>query len=70
MAAAEYLHMLQQREKWKSTESIRVGQLVVVKNGHRPPKEWELARVVQVHPGADGIIREVTSPMAIISGLW
>lgn len=57
----EYLHTLQQRAKWNSSaDSLSVGQLVVVKNDQRSPKDWELARVVQVHPGADGVIRVAT----------
>jgi len=55
----EYLHTLQQRGKWTlKTDSLKVGDLVLV---HTPssPLNWPLARVTNIHPGADGVVRVV-----------
>ncbi|XP_073980363.1 uncharacterized protein [Rhodnius prolixus] len=57
----EYLHFLQQRQKWlKSTPNILVGDLVILKEPNSPQKSWPLARVTETHPGSDGIVRVVT----------
>lgn len=34
--------------------------LDLVKNHLLPPAKWELARVTQTHPGADGLVRVVS----------
>ncbi|XP_066585528.1 uncharacterized protein [Prorops nasuta] len=57
----EYLHYLQERSKWQEPkENFAVGQLVVVHDDRFPPAKWQLGRIVQVHPGHDGLIRVVT----------
>lgn len=57
----EYLHTMQQRNKWQSEESnIQKGELVLVKNDNQPPSQWILARIINVHPGNDGLIRVAT----------
>lgn len=57
----EYLHTLQQRRKWTSTTNdIKKGDLVIVKDMKSPQRFWPLARVTDTHPGADGITRVVT----------
>ena len=55
----EYISELQTRVKWKqkSQNLLKVGSLVIVKQDNMPPLKWNLGRVVQLHPGADGIIR-------------
>lgn len=55
----DYLNTLQQRHKLRQFH-IKVGQMVVLKNSALPPCKWELGRVVQIHPGSDGITRVVT----------
>lgn len=58
---AEYLQTLQQRNKWaKDTKAIEPGMLVLIKNEQTPPLYWRLGRVVQTHPGHDGICRTAT----------
>lgn len=55
----EYLHTLHQRVKWiHSSPNLKVGDLVLV---HAPsaPLAWPLARIIEAHPGADGIVRVV-----------
>lgn len=57
----EYLHTLQQRPKWlRPAEPIRVGSLVLLKNENAPPLQWKRARIVELHPGRDGVSRVAT----------
>ncbi|XP_054260028.1 uncharacterized protein LOC128984712 [Macrosteles quadrilineatus] len=55
----EYLHTLQQRLKWdKPTRNLQVGDLVLV-HQDTPPMCWPLARITNVTPGRDNIVRVV-----------
>ena len=57
----EYLNRLQTRPKWMTPQSnIEKGELVVVKDLSLPPAKWLLARVIDTHPGNDGLVRVVT----------
>ncbi|XP_063391892.1 uncharacterized protein LOC134677381 isoform X2 [Cydia fagiglandana] len=57
----EYLHTLQQRHKWfDGQKNIVVGTLVLIVNEQCSPMKWKIGRVVQLHPGSDGICRVVT----------
>ncbi|XP_055590754.1 uncharacterized protein LOC129742843 [Uranotaenia lowii] len=57
----EYLTKLQPRSKWvHSPVTIKENQLVLLKEENIPPMRWPTARVIQTHPGEDGIIRVVT----------
>ncbi|XP_023246626.1 uncharacterized protein LOC111643287 [Copidosoma floridanum] len=57
----EVLNQLQQRNKWlKQAPNIEQGDVVLVKDELAPPAQWPLARVLQVHPGKDGLVRVVT----------
>lgn len=57
----EYLNELQKRNKWKSMErNLKTGDLVIIINNQLPPSLWQLARVTQVYPGSDGLVRNVT----------
>lgn len=57
----EYLHHLQQRNKWSTEKKpLKVGEIVIVRDELMPPIKWKLARVVNLHPGADGIVRVAT----------
>lgn len=57
----DYIRNLQQRYKW-NTQSInlKVNDMVIIKAEYTPPTLWQLGRIVAVHPGADGLIRNVT----------
>ena len=58
--STEYLNKLQQRGKWNGPqENIEVGDLVLIKEQIHPSK-WPLARIEQVHPGNDGLVRVAT----------
>lgn len=54
----EYLSRLQQRPKWqKIQEEFDIGQIVLIKTEGLPPGKWPLGRIVDKHPGSDGIAR-------------
>lgn len=58
---SEYLHQLQVRNKWhKKNADIKIGELVVIKDINLPSCEWPLGRVIQLHPGTDGLTRVVS----------
>lgn len=62
----EYLHQLQNRPKWQQTrENLKVGDLVLIKNETTAPTIWPLARVIAVHPGKDGLVRNATLKTAV-----
>jgi len=39
---------------------LGVGQLVMMKEDEILPWKWTLARIIEEHPGKDGIVRVVT----------
>ncbi|XP_043282378.1 uncharacterized protein [Venturia canescens] len=56
-----YLQQQQSISKWHHpSHQIRVGTMVLLTDESLPPLKWPLARVVEVHPGPDGLIRVVT----------
>lgn len=58
----DYLNEITVRKKWhdKSTTHIKKGMLVLLKEDNIPPFCWPLGRILDTHPGDDGIIRVVT----------
>ncbi|XP_070171477.1 uncharacterized protein [Polyergus mexicanus] len=59
--ACDYVNTLQQRHKWQKVQpSVRLGQLVLLRNTNLPPCKWELGRITQLHPGSDSLTRVVT----------
>lgn len=58
----EYLQVLQNRYKWKTSvgNQLSVGRLVLLRDDNQPPFHWKMGRVVEVHPGTDGIVRAAT----------
>lgn len=58
----EYLPQLQTRKRWKTTgeEQVKLGSMVLVKDDNAPPMQWPLGRIIELHPGDDGIVRVVT----------
>ena len=59
--SSEYLHTLQQRAKWYQKEKgPDINSVVLIKHDNLPPLQWRLGRVVELHPGADGVIRVAT----------
>ncbi|XP_055622863.1 uncharacterized protein LOC129766365 [Toxorhynchites rutilus septentrionalis] len=57
----DYLAQLQGRMKrWKPPVYIAVGKLVIIQDDNQPPMRWKMGRIVEVHPGDDGVVRVVT----------
>lgn len=57
----EYVHSLQERHKWtEPAPPIELNTLVLIKHDSKPPLQWELGRVIDLHPGKDEVIRVVT----------
>ncbi|XP_018400958.1 PREDICTED: uncharacterized protein LOC108771320 [Cyphomyrmex costatus] len=57
----EYLNELQKRIKWvKNGPKIEVGTIVTIKDKNLPCMQWALGRILQVHPGEDGVVRVAT----------
>jgi hypothetical protein len=54
-----YLNQLQNKPKWRSqVKNLEAGQLVLIKE-NTAPLEWPLARIINVFPGKDNIVRVV-----------
>ena len=56
----EYLPMLQQRQKWICPQrNAAIGDVVLVKDETMARNEWPLAKIIEVMPGSDGLVRQV-----------
>jgi len=54
-------HHLTMRNKWRKEEPLlQLEDIVLVSEGNVSRGEWPLARVTQVHPGRDGLVRTAT----------
>lgn len=62
----EYLNQLQQRSKWKVAfnHNLKIGTLVILKEDNLTPLHWPMARIIELHPGADEVVRVVTVKVA------
>ena len=57
----EYLsHLNFRQNKSSSSPKLKIGQLVLLQEDDVPCMEWPRARIHNVHPGDDGVIRTVT----------
>lgn len=57
----EYLTQLQRGAKLTNVKSnIEEGDLVLLKDENQPPLRWKLARIIELHPGDDQLVRVVT----------
>lgn len=56
----EYLLNLQQRQMWqKEKRNTKVNDIVILQEDSSPRNQWRLARVTEVYPSTDGIVRKV-----------
>ena len=56
----EYLHNLSVRPKWNVEQPpLRVGYVVLISEDKTSRGKWPLARVIEVYPGKDDLIRTV-----------
>ena len=59
--STQYLSELQTRSKWKEKRgNVEIGRLILIKEDNLPPAQWKLGRIIETHPGADGLVRVVT----------
>nr|XP_046478625.1 uncharacterized protein LOC124217263 [Neodiprion pinetum] len=59
--SSEYLLHLQERGKWRETrENFCIERFVLVRDDNYPPSKWPLGRIIELHPGPDGLVRVVT----------
>ena len=57
----EVLPSLQRRAKWMNPQrSIQVNDLVIIMEDNLPPGQWLMGRILDVHPGKDGLVGVVT----------
>jgi hypothetical protein len=57
----DYLSQMLQRQKWHHQRAnVKVDDLVIIQHDHLPPTQWLLGRIIEVHPGGDGLVRSVT----------
>jgi hypothetical protein len=55
------LTTLQKRTKWTvPSDSLKVGDMVLIRDPNLPPLKWKKARVIATHPDATGRVRVVT----------
>ena len=65
----DYLHQLQQRNKWRITSrNLTVGQLVLILDDNSPPLQWKRGVITNVYVGQDSIVRvaEVRTAQGIL----
>lgn len=57
----EYLVQQSVRNKWRiPRENIKVGDMVMIQDDNIQVGKWAVGRVVELHPGNDGLVRVVT----------
>ncbi|GFW61081.1 integrase catalytic domain-containing protein [Trichonephila clavipes] len=58
--SSEFISSLQPRKKWHDAQpNLKEDDIVLIKE-EGPPGTWPMARVLQVHPGNDGLVRVAT----------
>ncbi|XP_067653257.1 uncharacterized protein [Haliotis asinina] len=56
----EYVPTLMKRVKWQTKgRQLQVGDMVLLVDVNSPRGKWDLARILEVFPGKDGIVRNV-----------
>ncbi|XP_044759246.1 uncharacterized protein LOC123316981 [Coccinella septempunctata] len=59
--SSQYLQRQLSISKWHHPRNdVKVGSLVLITDERTPPCKWPLARVLDMHPGHDGLTRVVT----------
>ncbi|XP_066596496.1 uncharacterized protein [Prorops nasuta] len=57
----EYLSELQKRSKWfYPGRDVTIGSVVLLIERNQPCMHWSMGRILEVHPGDDGVVRVVT----------
>ncbi|XP_055326312.1 uncharacterized protein LOC129580137 [Sitodiplosis mosellana] len=59
--SSDWLTHLQARPKWHNEQpNLQLNDLVLIKDDRLPPNEWLLGRIIELHPGADQLVRVAT----------
>ena len=59
--SSDYLSNLRKYTKWHHpSRNASVGDVVILQEDGLVPAKWPLAKIVEVHPGKDGLVRVVT----------
>ncbi|XP_062703704.1 uncharacterized protein LOC134286149 [Aedes albopictus] len=57
----DYLSNLQNRYRWTEVSANLVkNTIVLLQDENLPPQKWAIGRIVEVHPGKDGLVRVVS----------
>lgn len=57
----DYLNTLMQKSKWTRNEgTISINDIVLIKEDNVKPLHWRFGRIINVHPGSDGVVRVAT----------
>ena len=61
----DYLQSLQQCPKWNCTRpNVQTNNIVLLKDDNLLHNQWQLARVVEAEPDADGLVQKVKVAVA------
>jgi len=56
----EYCLLQQKRQKWNDVSpNSQVGDIVLIRDDSSPRNQWPLAKVTEVYPSEDGLVRKV-----------
>lgn len=59
--SSDWLSHLQSRPKWRNEEpNLQLNDLALIRDDRFPPNKWNLGRIIELHPGADGLVRVAT----------
>nr|XP_036678093.1 uncharacterized protein LOC118879348 [Drosophila suzukii] len=59
--SADWLSHLQARPKWRhETDNLQRNDMIIIKDDRTGPSDWKLGRIIDLHPGADGLVRVAT----------
>lgn len=57
----EYLTSLHSRSKWQHKhKNLMINDIVLIRVDNTRPANWPLGRIIELHPGKDGVVRVVT----------
>ncbi|XP_070854796.1 uncharacterized protein [Drosophila suzukii] len=59
--SADWLSHLQARPKWRhETDNLQRNDMIIIEDDRTGPSDWKLGRIIDLHPGADGLVRVAT----------
>ena len=56
----EIVPKLNLRAKWRQpARNVKIGDVLLVMEKDTPRSHWPMGKVVDVHPGTDGVVRDI-----------